>query len=49
MRRVAGLADTYSEKSEIMKLAKSVSKCAASVAMAKLLDNQPPAKNAQIY
>lgn len=30
--------------SEIIKLAKSVSKCAASVAMAKLFDRTPPEK-----
>jgi len=30
------------ENREIIKLAKSVSKCAASVAMAKLIDRTPP-------
>ena len=39
---VAGLDATQSEKSEIMNEAKSVRRCAASVAMAKLLARTPP-------
>lgn len=39
---VAGLPATQIENSEIMKDAKSVNKCAASVAIAKLFDNTPP-------
>lgn len=35
---VAGLEATHKENNDIIKLAKSVSKCAASVAMAKLLE-----------
>jgi hypothetical protein len=42
MYLVAGLEATQSEKSEIMKDAKSVSRCAASVAMAKLFARTPP-------
>lgn len=41
---VAGLLATQMEKRDIMKDAKSVSKCAASVAIAKLFDNIPPEK-----
>ena len=37
-----GLEATYSENRDIMKEAKSVNKCAASVAMAKLLAKIPP-------
>ena len=39
---VAGLPDTHIENSDMRKEAKSVSKCAASVAIAKLLDITPP-------
>jgi hypothetical protein len=42
MRLVAGLDATHSEKSEIMNEAKSVSKCAASVAIARLFAITPP-------
>jgi len=39
---VAGLLATQREKRDIIKDAKSVNKCAASVAIAKLFDNTPP-------
>lgn len=39
---VGGLDPTHSANNEIIKLPKSVSKCAASVAMAKLPDHTPP-------
>jgi len=39
---VAGLEATHKAHSEIMKLAKSVRRCEASVAIAKLLDKYPP-------
>lgn len=42
MDREAGLEATHNANSDIMKLAKSVSRCEASVAMAKLLDIYPP-------
>lgn len=42
MARVAGLEATHRAHSDIMKLAKSVSRCDASVAIAKLLDIYPP-------
>lgn len=41
---VAGLEPTHIANTDIIKLAKSVSKCAASVAIAKLLDKIPPVK-----
>lgn len=41
---VAGLLATQIEKRDIMNDAKSVNKCAASVAIAKLFDNTPPEK-----
>jgi len=41
---VAGLLATQMEKRDIIKDAKSVNKCAASVAIAKLFDNTPPKK-----
>lgn len=40
--RVAGLEPTHRANKDIIKLAKSVSRWAASVAMAKLLDRTPP-------
>jgi len=40
---VAGLEATHMAQSDIMKLAKSVRRCEASVAIAKLLDKYPPA------
>lgn len=39
---VAGLPATQIEKRDIINDAKSVNKCAASVAIAKLFDNTPP-------
>lgn len=39
---VAGLEATHKAHRDIIKLAKSVSKCEASVAIAKLLDKYPP-------
>lgn len=45
---VAGLPATQMEKSEIMNDAKSVNKCAASVAIAKLFDNTPPERRNKI-
>lgn len=39
---VAGLLATQMEKRDIINDAKSVNKCAASVAIAKLFDNTPP-------
>lgn len=41
---VAGLEATHNAHSDIMKLAKSVRRCDASVAIAKLLDKYPPKK-----
>lgn len=40
--RVGGRLATHSEKREIIKLAKSVRRCAASVAIAKLDERYPP-------
>lgn len=45
MDRVAGLEATQMENNDIMKLAKSVRRCDASVAIAKLLDKYPPVHN----
>lgn len=41
---VAGLLATHIENKDIINEAKSVNKCAASVAIAKLFDNIPPEK-----
>lgn len=43
MFRVAGLEPTHNANNDIIKLPKSVNRCAASVAIAKLLDSTPPA------
>jgi len=43
MLRVAGLEPTHKANNDIIKLPKSVNRCAASVAIAKLLDSTPPA------
>lgn len=45
MKRVAGRDPTHSANNEIIKLAKSVNKCAASVAIARLDDRYPPARD----
>jgi hypothetical protein len=42
---VAGLEATHIAQSDIMKLAKSVRRCDASVAIAKLLDKYPPTQH----
>lgn len=39
---VAGLLATQRENSDIIKLTKSVNRCAASVAIARLFDKNPP-------
>ena len=49
MVRVGGRDATHKENKEIMKLAKSVRRCAASVAIARLEDNTPPVQGEHTF